>query len=115
MKKFLILPALALLLTVGVFTLGQQSKSAHAAGPTIQTQNQVDKPETVSTEKPSGTETGTEVKGTEVDAPGGHQDANNVQDASEKGSDPKGTEADGPGGHQDPQGTNVDHQFNGAE
>lgn len=115
MKKFLILPALALFMTVGVFTLGQQSKSAYAAGPTVQTQNQINKPEIVSTEKPSGSETGTEVKGTEIDALDGHQDANNVQDASEKVSEPKSTEADGPGGHQDAQGANVNHQFNGNE
>ena len=102
MKKLVILPAIALLTILGVFTLGQQSKPVHATGPTtvqaesLNQQNQ----STVSGGKLDGTETGTEVKGKE---------------ASEKGSESKGIEADGPGGHQDPQGTNVDHQFNGTE
>ncbi len=100
-------------MTVGVFTLGQQSKAAHAA--TGQTVVQKITQSNVNSGKPDTTETGTEVKGTEADAPGGHQDANSVNETSDKGSEPKGTETDGPGGHQDPQGANVDHQFNGAE
>ncbi len=90
MKKFLILPAFALLIGGGIFALGQQSKPAYAAGPTVvQTGQQgVNKESIVSSEKPDATETGTEVKGAETD---------------------------GPGGHQDPQGANVDHQVDGAE
>ncbi len=109
MKKFVILPTLALLLTVGVFALGQQSKSAHAQAPTTaQSTNVVKQSVTASGEKPDTMEAGTKVKGSEVDVPGG-------QSVSEKGSEPKGTETDGPGGHQDLQGSNVGHQYNGAE
>lgn len=112
MKKFVILPVLALLLTGGVFALGQQSRSVHASSSTDQTVTQIQqKPSTVSVDKPETTET----KGMEVDRAGGHQDAGSINVATDKGSEPKGTETDGPGGHNDPQGANLNHQSEKAE
>ncbi len=102
MKKSIILPALAIVALGGVFTLGQQSKAAHAAGPAVvsNVEHQVKQEVATPGEKPEASGTVAEVAGKEV---------------SDKGSEAKGSEADGPGGHQDPQGANVDHQFNGAE
>ena len=46
-----------------------------------------------------------------IDKPESSSDATDQGSAAEV----KGTEADGPGGHQDPAGVNVDHQFEGKE
>ncbi|MCL4353160.1 hypothetical protein M1615_01655 [Patescibacteria group bacterium] len=98
MKKLITIPVIALLTLAGVFTLGQQSRSARAAGTTPAQQGISQTQKQVNTDigKPDVNETGLEIKGKEA-------------------SWQKGTEADAPGGHQDAQGTNVDHQFNGAE
>ncbi len=102
MKKLVILPALALLLTVGVFTLGQQSKSAHAA--TRQTVVQKNTQASVNNEKPDTPNTNINVTGGKVSG----QETPDATGAAEN-------ENDGPGGHQDPQGANVNHQVDGAE
>lgn len=100
MKKFVIVPAVALLMVAGVFALGQQSKTAHAQAPTtLQTKSVVNQPVTVTPEKTSVTETGTEIKGTETSG----------------ALEVKGSETDGPGGHQDAQTGNTNHDFQGAE
>lgn len=96
MKKLVLLPALTLLMTIGIFTLGQQSKAAHAQTvPQTQVQSQI------TNGKPDTTP---EVKGKE-----------SVGQETPEGAEAKQTENDGPGGHQDPQGTNVNHQFDGVE
>ncbi|MCL5746713.1 MAG: hypothetical protein M1277_00300 [Patescibacteria group bacterium] len=95
MKKLIILPAIALLTLVGVNTIGQQGKTAHAQVLTpIVAQKSVQTPEKLDTKEATS-----EIKGVEVAGV----------------SEVKGVEKDGPGGHQDSQGSNTDHQFNGAE
>ncbi len=81
MKKLIILPTIALLMTLGVFALGSQSKSAHAAQTTnVQSgiAQQSESPSTSLGEKPEANKNASEAKGAELDGPGGHQDQNGV-------------------------------------
>lgn len=91
MKKLVILPIVALLMTLGVFALGSQSKSAHAAQTT-----------TVQTN-------GARQSGNPSIAVG------EKSEATKNTSETKGVESDGPGGHQDQNGSNINHDFQGNE
>lgn len=90
MKKLIILPTIALLMTLGVFALGSQSKSAHAQTTNVQSGivQRSESPSTSLGEKP---------------------------DANKNASETKGAESDGPGGHQDQNGININHDFQGNE